>query len=164
MATTLAALCELFVRMGVSQAAAIYFIDIEGVNSIEEVANLQVDDVERLCQVFCKPGGMMNNLNPGAVAPALVPHLGTLVSTRAKKNMKLLCYVVMLLGTMLVCLGRLISQGLTWLLSGPMNLSMNMRRTMKMLYQLPSTTGINPAHWSHFRIGYKAVMDRLIFR
>jgi hypothetical protein len=51
MAATLAALCGLFVRMGVCQAAAVYFIDIEGISSIEEVANLQDDDVEWICQV-----------------------------------------------------------------------------------------------------------------
>jgi hypothetical protein len=102
MATALAALHELFVSMGVSQATAVYFINIEGVNLIEEVANLQDDNVEWLCQVTRRPGGMMDNPNPGAVVPALVPHLGIPVSTRAKKNMN--CFV-MLLSTMLVCLG-----------------------------------------------------------
>jgi hypothetical protein len=93
MAAALAALRALFVRMGVSQAAAIYFTNIEGGNSIQEIANLEDGDVERLCQVTHKPGGMMYNPNPGAAAPALVPHSGTPVSTRAEKNMKLLCYV-----------------------------------------------------------------------
>ena len=41
MAALLAALCGLFVRMGVSQATAIYFIKIEGIDSIEEVENAE---------------------------------------------------------------------------------------------------------------------------
>ena len=63
------------------------FTNIEGVNLIEEIANLQDDNVEWLCQVTWKPGGMMDNPNPRAAAPALVPHSGTPVSTCAEKNM-----------------------------------------------------------------------------
>jgi hypothetical protein len=73
--------------MGVSQATAIYFIGIEGVNSIEEIANLQDDGVEWLCQVTQKPGEMMNNPNAAVAAAApLVPHSGMPVSTRAEKK------------------------------------------------------------------------------
>lgn len=60
------ALRQLFRRMGVSQEAATYFTDVEEVDSVEEVANLRDEDVQRLCNVTRKPGGMMPNPNAGA--------------------------------------------------------------------------------------------------
>jgi hypothetical protein len=86
------ALRQLFRRMGVSQDAANYFTDVEGVDSVQEVENLRDEDVQRLCNVTRKTGGMMPNPNDGGAEQ--IPHAGTPVSTRAEKHMKLLCYVL----------------------------------------------------------------------
>jgi hypothetical protein len=82
-----AELAALFTRMGVSNAAALYFCQTEGLDTVEEVQNLTDDDIVRLCQVTRKPGGMM--ANPGAAVSAVIPHAGTLASMRAEKYMKL---------------------------------------------------------------------------
>jgi hypothetical protein len=41
-----AALAALFTRMGVSNAAALYFCQTEGVDTVEEDQNLMDDDIE----------------------------------------------------------------------------------------------------------------------
>jgi hypothetical protein len=85
------ALRTLFVRMGVSAAAALHFTDTEGINTIEEAGILQDEDVERLCAVTRKPGGTMP-APAGAAAGAVVPNPGIPVSMIAQKNLTLLCY------------------------------------------------------------------------
>ena len=95
-------------RLGFSNEAANYITSDQngqGMNSLAEFAVLTDDEVENLCKVVRRPGGMMQNPNaaapPGADAaaaaaaaaqPAQIPNPGLAVTLRAENNLKLACY------------------------------------------------------------------------
>ena len=95
-------------RLGFSNEAANYITSNQngqGMNSLAEFAVLTDDEVENLCKVVRRPGGMMQNPNaaapPGADAaaaaaaaaqPAQIPNPGLAVTLRAENNLKLACY------------------------------------------------------------------------
>ena len=87
---TIAELRGLFQRMGFSAQAATYMTDVEEVNSLTETASMKDADVEKLCKTIRRPGGMIPN--PVAGVPAMIANPGIPVSTRAERNMKMLCY------------------------------------------------------------------------
>jgi hypothetical protein len=96
--TTMAAVNALrlmYVRMGFSNQMAAYITNEQGINSLEELENLDDKAVERLCQALKKPGGTIPNPNAGAQgAPALIPNPGFNVSIKAEENLKLAAYYI----------------------------------------------------------------------
>lgn len=87
------ALRQALVRLGFSDLAAVSIVDEFGID-IERLARYKDTDVETLCKVVRRPGGMIAN-NPAAVAlggPPQVPDAGLKVSPAAEDNLKLACY------------------------------------------------------------------------
>jgi hypothetical protein len=82
----IAALRTALRRMGLSQDAAEYLTDTQGMDTLAEFRILTDDEVETLCKVLRRPGGTTGN--------PPVPHPGFAVSVRAETNLKLMCYLL----------------------------------------------------------------------
>jgi hypothetical protein len=78
---------KILVRLGLSTAAAGYLTRDAGVSSLEEIAYLDVDEVEVLIKHLNRAGGS-TTVGTGATA-ATSPHAGYAVYTRAESNSKL---------------------------------------------------------------------------
>jgi hypothetical protein len=90
-----AALRNMYVRLGFTNAMAVYIMDTQDINSIDELRNLDDASVKNLCQALKKPGGTIPNPNAGAAnAPAKIPNPGFNVSIRAEENLKLAVYYI----------------------------------------------------------------------
>lgn len=74
------------VRMGFSEDAATYIVDVQGLDNLEEFGYMKDDDVTNLCRVVRKPGGTTGNNND--------PNHGNPVSVIAENNLKLMCYYI----------------------------------------------------------------------
>jgi predicted ribosome quality control (RQC) complex YloA/Tae2 family protein len=84
-----------YTRMGFSAAMAAYITQEQGINTLDELRNLEDKAVERLCQALKKPGGTIPNPNAGAQgALAQIPNPGYNVSIKAEENLKLAAYFV----------------------------------------------------------------------
>jgi hypothetical protein len=80
----------MYTRMGFTNPMATYITTEQGINTLEELENLEDKAVERLCQALKKPGGTVPNPNAGAPgAPAQIPKPGFNVSIKAEENLKL---------------------------------------------------------------------------
>lgn len=78
------------VRIGFSQQAATNITTEQGLDSLDEIGLLKDEEVENLCRVLRKPGG----LAPGRANQPPVANYGTSVSLRAENNLKLMCYFI----------------------------------------------------------------------
>ena len=87
-----AALRQVYVRLGFTNAAAHAITDDQQIDTVTELGLLTDDDVETLCKVIRRPGGTIPN--PVADEPQLVPDPGIPVSMRAENNLKLAGYWV----------------------------------------------------------------------
>ena len=80
-------------RVGFSAAAATYITDNQGLDTLDEMKILTDTEVENLCKVIRRPGGVIPNPAAGqAGVPAEVPNHGLQVPLRAENNLKLACY------------------------------------------------------------------------
>jgi hypothetical protein len=80
-------------RIGFSNNMANYIRDDQGIDSIDELQNLDNTSMKALCQAMKKPGGTIPNPNARAPrAPAVIPNPGFNVSRRAEENLKLTVY------------------------------------------------------------------------
>ena len=72
-----------------------YIIDTQGIDSVEELRNLDEAAVKGLCQALKKPGGTIPNPNAGAQgAPAEINNPGYNVSIKVEENLKLAVYYI----------------------------------------------------------------------
>jgi hypothetical protein len=79
--------------LGFTNDMANYIRDDQGIDSIDELRNLDDTSVKALCQAMKKPGGTIPNPNAGAPgAPAVIPNPGFNVSIRAEEKLKLAVY------------------------------------------------------------------------
>lgn len=88
-----AALRTMLQRVGFTNNAATTIVDTQGMDSLDEFRLLKDDEVEDLCKVVRRPGGMI--ANPDATAagqPPNIPNPGIPVSLKATNNLKLVCY------------------------------------------------------------------------
>lgn len=90
----MAAMRTMFERLGFTANAATLIVDTQGIDSLDELRLLKDSEVEGLCKVLRRPGGMVAN-NAVAIAAggnAMINNPGTLVPLRAELNLKLTCY------------------------------------------------------------------------
>jgi hypothetical protein len=81
--------------MGFTNPMATCITTEQGINSLEELEDVEDKAVERLCQALKKPGRTVPNPNAGAPgAPAQIPNPGFNVSIKAEENLKLAAYLV----------------------------------------------------------------------
>ena len=78
--------------LGFSREAGEFLATTQGYDTLEEFGLLTDDEVENLCKVVRRPGGVMKN--PDGDKPENVPNPGISVSLRAENNLKLACYYV----------------------------------------------------------------------
>ena len=76
-------------RLGFTRAAATTITDVQGYDSLDELAELDDDEVKSLCKVLRRPGGTINAPGRGG---GNVPNPGTVVSLKAENNLILGCY------------------------------------------------------------------------
>ena len=88
----MAALRQVFVRLGFSQDAARSIVEDQGIDSLDEINFLCDKQIKLLCYVVRRPGGTV--ANPNAEAGGTVNNPGVQVSVRAENNMKLAAYYI----------------------------------------------------------------------
>jgi len=86
MAADAAAMRQVFTRLGFTQEAATSIVDVQGIDSLEELRILSDSDVENLCKVVRRPGGTL------IAGGEEVPNRGISVSLRAENNAKLAAF------------------------------------------------------------------------
>ena len=87
------AMQAMYLRLGFSAAAGTLLTDAQGMDTLVELRILKDEEVDSLCKLLRRPGGMI--VNPQAAAagqPAEIPAVGQNVSMRAVTNLKLACY------------------------------------------------------------------------
>ena len=87
MAADAAAMRQVFTRLGFTQEAATSIVDVQGIDSLEELRILSDSDVENLCKVVRRPGGTLVDADGEEV-----PNRGISVSLRAENNAKLAAF------------------------------------------------------------------------
>ena len=87
---------DVYVGLGFTANAALKMVTQQGIDSLEELRELDDKEVENLCRVLRKPGGFMPNPNadpdPAMNQPAEIFDPGTQVSTRAENLLKQACF------------------------------------------------------------------------
>ena len=92
-AAGLNALRQMYNRLGFDNPGPVHIVTDQGINTLDELENLDDAGVKSLCQALRKPGGTVPNPNAGAAgAPATVPNPGYNVSIKAEENLKLAAY------------------------------------------------------------------------
>ena len=94
MAALAIAMRNAYQRLGFTAAAATLITDVQGIDELPELRILTDTEVESLCKVLRRPGGLIAN-NQAAIAAggdAQIVNPGTAVSLRAENNLKLACY------------------------------------------------------------------------
>ena len=82
-----------YTRLGFTQANDVSTVDDQGIDSAAELRFLKDGDIEALCKVVKKPGGIVTNPDAANTGqPARIPNPGNSVSLRAKNKMKLTSY------------------------------------------------------------------------
>ena len=81
----------LYQRLGFTNQAATILLDVQGIDSLEEIGYLTDDQVEGLCKRVQRPGGTIPN--PAGADEPPIPNPGTAVSMRAEENLKLTAYL-----------------------------------------------------------------------
>lgn len=84
-----AAIRAALVHLGFTQAAAATITDVQGYNTLDELADLDDEEVKSLCKVIRRPGGTIAVAGRGG---GNVPNPGTVVSLKAENNLILACY------------------------------------------------------------------------
>ena len=67
----LVAITNLFGLLGFSLVACDVPINVQYIDSLDELSILEDEKIENLCKLVCHPGGMMINPNVGAVGEPL---------------------------------------------------------------------------------------------
>ncbi|KAI2512329.1 Reverse transcriptase (RNA-dependent DNA polymerase) [Fragilaria crotonensis] len=80
------------VRIGFTEMAAQALVDEQGMDSLEEIKLLTDDEIESLCKVIRRPGGMIPAPPGGAAGAANIPNPGVPVNQRAEGHLKLLAF------------------------------------------------------------------------
>ena len=81
------------VRIGLTEMAAQALVDKQGMDSLEEIKLLRDDEIESLCKVIRRPGGMIPAPPGGAAGGAAnIPNPGVPVNQRAEGHLKLLAF------------------------------------------------------------------------
>ncbi|KAI2493825.1 hypothetical protein MHU86_20706 [Fragilaria crotonensis] len=81
------------VRIGFTEMAAQALVDEQGMDSLEEIKLLTDDEIESLCKVIRRPGGMIPAPPGGAAGGAAnIPNPGVPVNQRAEGHLKLLAF------------------------------------------------------------------------
>ena len=94
------ALRQLYERLGLSQAAARHIIDVQGIDSLQEIGYLDEDGISNLCKAVRRPGGSIANPDhdpnedDGPNNRPTIPFTGIQVSLLAEENLKLLSYYI----------------------------------------------------------------------
>lgn len=81
-----------FTRLGFTVDAARVIVDDQGIDDIQEMTILSDLEVENLCKVVRRPGGVIPNPNAAEGQPQVIPNQGSQVSLRAENNLKLACF------------------------------------------------------------------------
>ncbi|KAI2513196.1 hypothetical protein MHU86_1234 [Fragilaria crotonensis] len=76
-------------RIGFTEAAAQAIVEDQGIDSLDEIKLLTDEEIESLCRVLRKPGGMIPGVGAGA---AQVQNPGVQVNQRAEGHLKLLAF------------------------------------------------------------------------
>ena len=84
-----AAMRATMTRIGFSAAGAQAIVDEQDISSLAEVQLMTDDEIESLCKVLQRPGGMVPGAVPGA---AQVQNPGVQVNQRAEGHMKLMVF------------------------------------------------------------------------
>ncbi len=81
------------VRIGFTEMAAQALVDEQGMDTLEEIKLLTDDEIESLCKVIRRPGGMIPAPPGGAAGGAAkIPNPGVPVNQRAEGHLKLLAF------------------------------------------------------------------------
>ena len=91
MAAQLAAMRQMFVRVGFSDPAATIMVDSHGLIDVDILRRFDDNEVTTLCTILKKPGGRIPDPNN---AGAFITDPGTPVSIMAEKNLKLAVYYI----------------------------------------------------------------------
>ncbi|KAI2513671.1 hypothetical protein MHU86_811 [Fragilaria crotonensis] len=75
-------------RIGFTEAAAQALVEEQGIDSLDEVRLMTDEEIESLCKVLRRPGGMV----PGAAGAAQVQNPGVQVNQRAEGHLKLMAF------------------------------------------------------------------------
>jgi hypothetical protein len=104
MAGNAAELCNALVLLGFTANAAHVVTVLQGIDSVELLADLDDKEVESLCDTIHKPGGTIANpaytiaavdeIQDPAIPPATLRDPGSKISNCAVKNLKLACFLV----------------------------------------------------------------------
>ena len=81
----------MYQRLGFSNEAATRLSVDQGMHTLEELRLLKDEEVESLCKVIRRPGGVVMNFGDDD-DDAAIPNPGTPISLRAENNLKLACY------------------------------------------------------------------------
>ena len=74
----------MLLRLGFSQTVAMKLVDDRGIDSPWTVASLSNEDIAAICDVICRPGGLVSGKTLDR---------GNLISVLAAKNMKLAAFM-----------------------------------------------------------------------
>ena len=89
------AMQAMYLRLGFSAAAGTLLTDAQGMDTLVELRILKDEEVDSLCKLLRRPGGMVVNPQANAAGqPAEIPAVGQNVSMRAVTNLKLACYFI----------------------------------------------------------------------
>ena len=83
------AMRTMFVRIGFTNVAAQVIVDEQGMDTLDEIQLLTDDEIENLCKVIRRPGGMVPGPNPN---DPLINNPWTPVNLRAENHLKLLAF------------------------------------------------------------------------
>ena len=76
-------------RIGFTAAGAIAIVDDQGLDTLAEIQLLTDDEIESLCRVVRRPGGMVPGVGAGAAA---VQNPGVQVNQHAEGHLKLMAF------------------------------------------------------------------------
>ena len=75
-----AAARTMFEWIGFSKEAAVVLVYQQNLQELDDIRDLTDDEVESICKKIARPGGLIDDPNPGAAAGAQIPNPGVVVS------------------------------------------------------------------------------------
>jgi hypothetical protein len=154
-----AALRTALSRLGFSAPCCAFFVDVQGMDSLEEFTFLLDSDVENLCRVCRKPGGTL--VAPTATdANRTIPHAGSMSHGRPRPTSNLLATSYVSWPTPRRMWNLLT---LRWIMSDPSGNTRHRKNNIRTSNPPKSQTRIGPGTSNPWKNTYAAVLELLEF-
>ena len=140
-------------RIGFTAAGAIAIVDDQGLDTLAEIQLLTDDEIESLCRVVRRPGGMVPGVGAGAAA---VQNQGVQGNQRAEGDLKLMAFYLR-------------HQARVSRVATPPDISLDSIRTVRERFRLipayrPSTPRIGRRRWKRLRNSFDLISESARFR